>query len=199
MVDVPTSLRSAAIAICRRTATTIAGLRSPAPIVRHRLAHTVRRRLARIVHRPRARTQSRGRTPRPGLILPRPGAIRRPPVPIPDQAKVTAVVVAAGVAVAATEVEVTAAALLVAAEVHVAGVPLRVRGTKFISQLRTPRSSLPGGLFSLRAGYSRCIRLSDSVRKKSLYRFFLSRPSPSCGTLHAYMYSPEQRMQLLLP
>src|SRR2546428_1367928 len=90
MVDVPTSLRNAAIAICRRTATTIAGLRSPAPIVRHRLAHTVRRRLARIVHRPRARTQSRGRTPRPGLILPRPRAIRRPPVPIPHQAKVTA-------------------------------------------------------------------------------------------------------------
>src|SRR6266446_2310212 len=195
MVDVPTSLRSAAIAICRRTATTIAGLRSPAPIVRHRLAHTVRRRLARIVHRARARTQSRGRAPRPGLILPRPGAIRRPPVPIPHQAKVTAVVAVA----AATEVEVTAVALVVVAEVHVAGVPLRIRGTKFISQLRTPRSSLPGGLFSLRAGYSRCIRLSDSVRKKSLYRFFLSRPSPSCGTLHAYMYSPEQRMQLLLP
>src|SRR5882724_2826019 len=150
MVDVPTSLRNAAIAICRRTATTIAGLRSPAPIVRHRLAHTVRRRLARIVHRPRARTQSRGRTLRPGLILPRPRAIRRPPVPIPHQAKVTAVVVAAGGAVAAaTEVEVTAAALVVVAEVHVAGVPLRIRGTKFISQLRarslesSGRASIP--------------------------------------------------------
>src|SRR5882724_10063013 len=140
MVDVPTSLRNAAIAICRRTATTIAGLRSPAPIVRHRLAHTVRRRLARIVHRPRARTQSRGRTPRPGLILPRPRAIRRPPVPIPHQAKVTAVVVvAAGVAVAA-------AAAVVAEEVHVAGVPLRIRGTKFISQWRA-RSEDPSGLF----------------------------------------------------
>ena len=145
-----TSLRNAAIAICRRTATTIAGFRSPAPIVRHRLAHTVRRRLARIVHRPRARTQSRGRTPRPGLILPRPRAIRRPPVPIPHQAKVTAVVVAAGGAVAAaTEVEVTAAALVVVAEVHVAGVPLRIRGTKFISQLRarslesSGRASIP--------------------------------------------------------
>src|SRR6266849_3895659 len=125
-----TSLHNAAIAICRRTATTIAGLRSRAPTVRHRLAHTVRRRLAR--------TQSRGRTRRPGLILRRPRAIRRPPVPIPHQAKVTAVVVvAAGVAVAAaTEVEVTAATPVVAAEVHVAGVPHRVRGTKFISHLR---------------------------------------------------------------
>jgi hypothetical protein len=138
-----TSLRNAAIAICRRTATTIAGLRSPAPIVRHRLAHTVRRRLARIVHRPRARTQSRGRTLRPGLILPRPRAIRRPPVPIPHQAKVTAVVVVAAGG------EVTAAALVVVAEVHVAGVPLRIRGTKFISQLRarslesSGRASIP--------------------------------------------------------
>jgi len=111
-----TSLRNAAIAICRRTAI-IAVLRSRALIIHPRLARTV--------HRPRGRTQSRGRTPRPGLILRRPGAIRRRPAPIPHQAKVTA-------AVAATEVE---AAALVAAEVHVAGVPLRILGTEFISHL----------------------------------------------------------------
>src|SRR6266478_6552324 len=119
-----TSLRNAAIAICRRTAI-IAVLRSRALIIHPRLARTVRRRRARIVHRLRARTQNRGRTPRPGLILRRPGAIRRRPVPIPHQAKVTAVV-------AATEVE---AAAMVAAEVHVAGGPLRILGTEFISHL----------------------------------------------------------------
>ena len=111
-----TSLRNAAIAICRRTAI-IAVLRSRALIIHPRLARTV--------HRPRVRTQSRGRTPRPGLILLRPGAIRRRPVPIPHQAKVTAAVVAAEVAAVA----------LVAAEVHVAGVPLRILGIEFISHL----------------------------------------------------------------
>jgi len=126
MADVLTSRRSARIAICRRT-TIIAALRSRALITHPRLARTV--------HRPRARTQSQGHTPRPRLILRRPGAIRRRRVPIPPQAKVTAVVVAAEVAVVvATEAEVTAAAPVAAAEAHVAGVPLRVRGTKFISQ-----------------------------------------------------------------
>ena len=140
MVDVPTSLRNAAIAICRPTATTIAVLRSRAPTVRHRLARTV--------HRPLARTQNRGRTLRPGLILRRPGAIRRRPVPIPRQAKVTVVVAATGaVVVVATAAAVAAAAALVAEEVHAAAVPLRIRGTKFISQWRA-RSGFPGGLFS---------------------------------------------------
>jgi hypothetical protein len=136
-----TSLRNAAIAISRRTAI-IAVLRSRALIIHPRLARTV--------HRPRARTQNRGRTPRPGLILRQPGAIRRRPVPIPHQAKVTAVVVATEVAVAAATEEEAAA--VVAAEVLVAGVPLRIRRTKFISQLRA-RSGLPSGLSYFRMGY----------------------------------------------
>jgi len=65
------------------------------------------------------------------------------------------VVVVTGVAVAvaaATEVEVTAGAVVVVAEVHVAVVPLRIHGTKFISQL-IARSGSPSGLFSFRMGY----------------------------------------------
>jgi len=64
------------------------------------------------------------------------------------------VAVATGAAVVvATEVVVAvAAAEVVAAEVHAAEVPLRIRGTKFISKLRA-RSGLPGGLFSFRMGY----------------------------------------------
>ncbi len=87
-------------------------------------------------------------------MLRRPGAIRRRPVPIPHQAKVTGVVAeATEVAVVATEVVVAvAAAAVVAAEVHAAEVPLRIRGTKFISKLRA-RSGLPGGLFSFRMEY----------------------------------------------
>src|SRR6266436_8955420 len=139
-----TSHRNARIARCRRTAIIVV-LRSRAP--------TVRRRLARIVHRPRARTQNRGRSPRHERILRRPGAIRRRPVPIPHQAKVTAVAEATAVVAEATEVVVAvAAAAVVAAEVHAAEVPLRIRGTKFISQWRA-RSGLPSGLFSFRMGY----------------------------------------------
>jgi len=54
--------------------------------------------------------------------------------------------------VAATEAAVAAAAAVVAEEVHVAGVPLRIRGTKFISQWRA-RSEDPSGLFSFRMVY----------------------------------------------
>src|SRR5713101_777337 len=131
-VAVLTSHRNARIARCRRTAIIVV-LRSRALIIHLRLA--------RIVHLPRARTQSRGRTLRPGPMVPRPGAILRRPAPIPHQARVTAAVGATEVAVVgaievavvvATEEEAAAAAV-VAEEVHVAGVLLRIPGTKFIS------------------------------------------------------------------
>jgi hypothetical protein len=112
----------------------------------------MRPRLAPTVRHLRARTRNRERIQRPGLILHRPGAIRRRPVPIPHQVKVTAVVVATEVVVIAVP------AVAVAAEVHTAGVLLRIRGTKFISQLRA-RAGLPSGLFPfesiLRADLSR--------------------------------------------
>jgi len=60
------------------------------------------------------------------------------------------VVVATEVVVAATEEQ--AAAAVVAAEVRVAGVPLRIRGTKFSSQLRA-RSGIPSGLFPSQKAY----------------------------------------------
>src|SRR6266849_10486270 len=114
-----TSRRNARIARCRHTATTIAVPPSRVLTIRPRLALTVRRL--------RASTQNRGHTLHPELILRRPGAIRRRLIPIPHRPKVTAVVVVTGVAVAAaTEVEVTAGAVVVAAEVHVAAVPLRI-------------------------------------------------------------------------
>src|SRR6266850_4070101 len=114
-VAVLTSLRNARTAICPRTVTIIAVLRRRALIIRPRLAPTVRRR--------RARTRNRGRIQRLGRILLPLGATRHRLALIPHRAKVTVVAAAAAVA----------AAVVAAAEVRGAGVPPRIRGTKFIS------------------------------------------------------------------
>ncbi len=131
-------------------------------------------------------------------MLPRPGAILRRPAPIPHQARVTAAVGAIEAAVVVATEEVAAAAAVVAEEVHVAGVLLRIPGTKFISQWRA-RSGLPGGLSPFEWAISICILSPDSVGKKFSSRFFPSRPSSPYGLLQGHMHSPGHRTQLLLP